>query len=393
MKKILSVILCIALAALIFTACGEADENTAAAADGHTLFVVESTPRDNMTATFKSTQTGETLEVTLKQDASADSENAVYSCSADTSLYDRVIITSGSTVTEELAFNDYVTGWDLTPGRFYPYTVPAQKGDPKYVRKTFDYENRTKDILIWTPEDYDASSDEKYSVIYMTDGQNLFSRSATSTGSWGVAESALAMAENGGEKCIIVGIENADGWRDNELTPDLGEVLSEDYADGHGAYFAEFVVDTVMPYINENYNVYTDREHTHVSGSSSGGIESFYIAMAYPDKFASVGALSPAFLLYSDDTWVDWLGGQDYSENAPFIYLYCGNGSADSLEQMLYPGTVSMPDNLKKIGYPEDKVVVKTYDDGIHNEMYWRAIFPDYLKYAFPKAKTATPDQ
>ena len=222
----------------------------------------------------------------------------------------------------------------------------------------------------------------------MTDGQNLFDRSATSTGSWGVAESVLSMAQNGGEKCIIVGIENADGWRDNELTPDIGNVTEDSYKDGHGAYFADFVVDTVMPYINEHYNVYTDREHTHVCGSSSGGIESFYIAMAHPDKFASVGALSPAFLLFDDATWVDWLSKQDYSQNAPFVYLYCGKASSDQLEQALYAGTVTMPDNLKKINYPEDKIVTKLYDDGIHNEMYWRAVFPDYLKYAFPKPQT-----
>ena len=111
--------------------------------------------------------------------------------------------------------------------------------------------------------------------------------------------------------------------------------------------------------------------------------------MTHPDKFASVGALSPAFLLFDDATWVEYLGRQDYSQNAPLVYLYCGNSSSDQLEQMLYAGTVTMPDNLKKIGYPEDKVILKLYDDGVHNEMYWRAVFPDYLKYAFPKAQAA----
>ena len=387
MKKVISVILCLMFTILLFTACGESTD------EAHLFAVRDKATREKVTATFKNSDSGETLEVVLKKDNSLDDgDTAVFVGSADPALYDRVIIDADGTQTEELAYNDYVTDWDLTPGHFYP-GVNAADYKPQYERKSFDYEKRTKDVLIWTPEDYDASSAEKYSVIYMTDGQNLFDRSATSTGSWGVAESALMMASNGGEKCIIVGIENADSWRDSELTPDLGEVLSEDYKDGHGAYFCEFVVETVMPYINENYNVYTDREHTHVCGSSSGGIESFYIAMEHPDKFASVGALSPAFLLYSDKTWVEYLSKKDFSENAPLVYLYCGNGSADLLEQQLYIGTKTMPDNLKMIGYPEDKVVIKLYEDGIHKEMYWRAIFPDYLKYAFPKAESATPDQ
>lgn len=378
MKKALCILLCVMIAALSLAACGSSD------AESHKLTVPDKADREKITATFKSTESDATLEVELKNESSLDDGNAVYSCNADTALYDRVVITSDGVETAELAYNDYVSGWDLTPGRFYPYNL-ANYSEPKYERKSFDYEKRTKDILIWTPADYDATAAEKYSVIYMTDGHNLFNRAATSTGSWGVAESAVAMAENGGEKCIIVGIENADGWRDNELTPDIGEVQSEDYADGHGKYFSDFVVDTVMPYINENYNVYTDREHTHICGSSSGGIESFYIAMEHPDKFASVGALSPAFLLYSDETWVSYLSEKDFSEGYPTVYLYCGNGSADQLEQALYSGTVTMPDDLKKIGYPEDKIVLKLYDDGIHNEMYWRAVFPDYLKYAFPK--------
>ena len=382
MKKALSLILCIALLALTLAACGSSDSGT------QLFTVADKATRENVTATFKSTETGDTLEVKLTRKDLSDDSFAFYTGHADTALYDRVIISSDTIETEELAYNDYCTAWDLTSGRAYPGTDP-EAAEPKYERKSFDYEKRTKDVLIWTPEDYDANSDEKYSVIYMTDGQNIFDRSATSTGSWAVAESALAMTENGGGKCIIVGIENADSWRDDELTPDIGEVLSEDYEDGHGEYFSDFVVKTVMPYISENYNVYTDRDHTHICGSSSGGIESFYIAMEHPDLFASVGALSPAFLLYSDDTWTDYLGAKDFSENAPFVYLYCGNSSADQLEQQLYIGTTAMPDTLKKIGYPEDRVVMKLYEDGIHNEMYWRAIFPDYLKYAFPKTDSA----
>lgn len=375
MKRILSAILCITLIALLFTACGNANES-------HKLTVTDKVARENITATFKNSDSAETLEVKMKKQDASDQTLASFTGSADPAQYDRVILDADGTESIELAYNDYVSAWDLSSGRPYP---GSEVYEPQFERVAFDYESRKKDVLIWTPDDYNASSSEKYSVIYMTDGQNLFDRSATSTGSWGVAESALAMAKNGGEKCIIVGVENAPTWRDEELTPDIGEVRDASYENGKGKYFSDFVVDTVMPYINEQYNVYTDREHTHIAGSSSGGIESFYIAMEHPDKFASVGALSPAFLLYSDETWVKYLSEKDFSKNAPLIYLYCGNGKSDQLEQQLYTGTKSMPDNLAKINYPSDKVILKLCDDGIHNEMYWRAIFPDYLKYAFPK--------
>ena len=389
MKKVLCILICAMIAVLSLSACGGQS-----ASDGHIIYAIDENNGDSITATFFSTDSDEKLEVKMTKQETTE-KGTQFAAKANTAKFDRVIFTVGDKTTEQLSFNDYVEGWVLGANHFYPYDTGYP--EPEYKRVSFDYENRRKDILIWTPDNYDPNGSEKYSVIYMTDGQNLFKRQATSYGSWGVAESVRAMNVSNGNPCIIVGIENADGWRDNELTPDLGEVQSgnvdnSSYKEGHGEYFSNFVVDTVMPYINENYNVYTDREHTHICGSSSGGIECFYIAMEHPDLFSSVGALSPAFILYSDQTWVEYLSKKDFSKNAPFIYLYCGNAKSDNLEQMLYTGAVTMPDNLKKIGYPADKVTIKLYDDGVHNEMYWRAVFPDYLKYAFPK-QNATIDE
>ena len=375
-KRIICIILSALLVAAALAACGE----SSGGGSGQIFTVRDTKNSEALTAVFMNSESGESQEIKLQKYESGDGYTD-YTCKADPEKFDRVIITADGTETPELAFNRHVLGWVLDEHRFMPYDTGYEA--PKYERKTFDYQERTKDVLIWTPDNYDPSG-SKCSVIYMTDGQNLFNPSATSTGSWAVAESARAMLAQGGESVIIVGIENADGWRDDELTPDLGEVLSDDYNDGHGEYFSDFVVDTVMPYINENYNVYTDREHTHVCGSSSGGIESFYIAMEHPDKFASVGALSPAFLLYGSDTWVDYLSGKDFSAGHPFVYIYSGNSSSDGLEQMICSQAKVMPTILKQIGYPEDKVVEKYNDEALHNEMYWRAIFPDYLKYAFP---------
>ena len=378
-KRIISLLIIAVLAVMPLCAC--------AGGGGHTLYVKDDFSSDSIKATFVNTETGDKKEVEMKKLEPGDGYTE-FSCGEDTSQFDRVILESGTNSTVELAFNDYVSGWELSSRRFYPYTYGQESKDPEYKRQSFDYQKRTKDILIWTPEDYDPDSEEKYSVIYMTDGQNLFNPTATSTGSWGVAESVLAMMSQTDQRFIIVGIENADGWRDDELTPDIGEVLSEDYKNGHGEYFCDFTVNTVKPYIEENYNVYTDREHNSICGSSSGGIESFYIAMEHPELFGSVGALSPAFLLYSDKTWIEYLGKKDFSAGYPTVYIYSGASTSDELENMISLQAEVMPSNLETVGYPTDKVITKIYDDGLHNEMYWRAVFSDYLKYAFPQEKT-----
>lgn len=313
-------------------------------------------------------------EIEFAVDEETDEGN-IFKGTLDPETVDSVVLNSDGDESIRLAYNKYVLGWKLTSLGVYPYTDGDD--EPDYEQVSLPYSKTEKDIYIWKPSDYDE--DEKYSVIYMTDGQNLFNSGATSTGSWGVAQSAEAMMELGGKQTIIVGIDDGSTNRDSELTPNLGTPTQESYANGTGKYFSDFVVEKVMPYVEEHYSVYTDPEHTAVCGSSSGGIECFYIGMEHPDKFGYIGALSPAFGLFDTPTWDKYLAEKDYSENAPYIYLYCGAG--DSLEEWLCKGAEAMPKSLEKISYPEEKIISDfSYSDAMHNESYWRAVFPAFLE-------------
>jgi len=138
-----------------------------------------------------------------------------------------------------------------------------------------------------------------------------------------------------------------------------------------------------MKYINKNYNTYTDKEHTAVCGSSSGGLEAFYIGMEHSDKFSSIGALSPAFLLFNENTWNKYLKNLDFKGNYPLLYMY--NGDGDELESMLLTDTKNMIKYLENINYPKDKIIFKKYKKACHNEHFWRSIFPEFLYYTFNK--------
>ena len=100
--------------------------------------------------------------------------------------------------------------------------------------------------------------------------------------------------------------------------------------------------------------------------------------MEHPDKFGYIGALSPAFALFDESVWSEYFEDKDFGGNYPYVYIYCGEG--DSLEEFLMTGAEAMPDQLKAIGYPEEKITFTTYGDGLHNETYWRAVFPEFLK-------------
>lgn len=145
----------------------------------------------------------------------------------------------------------------------------------------------------------------------MTDSQNLFGADAP-YGGWKADEAVLS--EQKAIPYMIVAVDNADGKREEELTPDIGPVPPAIQAiDGHdfsvrrGIAFARFLKEELDPHIRGKYHICPGRANTIIAGSSSGGLEAFYVGMRYPGTYGCIAALSPAFFLFEEDTWKRFL--------------------------------------------------------------------------------------
>ena len=300
----------------------------------------------------------------------------------------------------DVAFNSFVSGWNFedmkNPLPYVAGTKPSY--DPKLETKEFKFDGRDKKVYIWTPEDYDEKSDDKYSVIYMFDGQSILAKGVDNgmdndVVCWNVSESVTSMMSVTDNKAIIVGITNNDVYRNDELIPDLGDINTEggdpnmdpdEFTHKRGSAFADFLCDTVMPYVEENYNVYTDAEHTSLAGSSLGGLETFYTVLAHPDKFGTGGVMSPTFDMFAEKEWKEFLKDKTDMKNAPFLYFYAGGYSSDNGDV-----TMEMNNRLIESGYPKDKLVFCKYEPGEHLIEYWRSIYPEFLEAAFTQNVSA----
>lgn len=58
--------------------------------------------------------------------------------------------------------------------------------------------------------------------------------------------------------------------------------------------FINDLMTDLKPYIEENFSVATDREHTAITGFSMGGRESLFIGVSHPELFGYVAACCPA---------------------------------------------------------------------------------------------------
>jgi enterochelin esterase-like enzyme len=316
----------------------------------------------------------------------------IYTAKADINKYDRIIFSNGSSQkTTDASLNLASSGFypitGSTKSTLYAGVYAYNNSDTgKTVTTTLEYSTGyNKKIWIWTPQGYSATSSKKYKTVYIMDGQNLFDDNSDGYGGWRVNGSVESLMANGGEGVILVGIDNGNAKRDSELTPDIGSVKSQyqsEFASRTGKAFSDFVVNKVMPYVQKNYNSSTLAEDNTIAGSSSGGLEAFYIGMEHMDKFGNIGALSPAFALFSESVWNTYLDKFNCkSDNMPNLYIYNGNG--DSTEKELYSDTCLMYNKLLTRGYDESKIKLVLIDTACHNEAYWRVIFPEMLTWCY----------
>ena len=380
-RKIIAGLLSAAVCGSLLTACADGSPKDAAM---HRLYVRDETKSKEIVVTFENSSGGEKTDVRMEKVGESD-DCFTFACEGDAAHYNRAYITYDGKKNLGVAFNKYVSGWSITSYGLVPYTEGREFSmNVAYKTESFDYDGKKKEVYIWTPEDYDPDAEEKYSTVYLLDGETKLSRDfpdAANLGCWNTAESVTSMMALSGHKAIVVAISNTEFTRYDELIPDLAELAPDRSFNSaqEGIPFCEFVADTVVPFIEKNYNVYTDAAHNSIGGGSLAGLESFYIGMEHPEKFGTIGAFSPTFAVYYTSVWMEYLGKKTFDESSPFIYFYTGD--ADDNEW----SAKGMIDCLQQYKYPSEKMVYNKYPGGKHSVPYWRNIFPEYLEAAFDK--------
>jgi len=231
--------------------------------------------------------------------------------------------------------------------------------------------NRFRRVWIYLPPDYD-NSNKSYPVLYMHDGQNLFDTQTSFAGEWEVDETLNSLAENGVKVPIVVGIDNGGIDRIDEYTP----WNNPQYSGGDGAQYMQFLVETLKPYIDQNYRTLPGRNSTAIMGSSLGGLISHYGAIKYQDVFSMAGIFSPSYW-FSDSvyTFTEQTGKQDDIK----FYLMCGDSEGATTVQDMN----KMADLLRDAGFNSNEVTTDVIAGGEHNEYLWRTQFQKAYLWIF----------
>lgn len=226
-----------------------------------------------------------------------------------------------------------------------------------------------KKIWVYLPKDYEKTT-QKYPVIYMHDGQNLFDAKTSYVSEWNVDETLDSI----NAKVIVIGIEHGGDKRIEELTP----FPHAKYGGGKADDYLDFLVNTLKPHIDKTYRTKTSAKNTAIFGSSLGGLISFYAALKYPEVFGKVGCFSPAFW-FNRNELNDLMQKTDKFKTK--IYFLCGDneGDADVVPDMqnVVKWVNSKRCECKKLN---KSVIIK---GGQHNEKLWRENFKNAYLWLF----------
>lgn len=266
-----------------------------------------------------------------------------------------------------------------------PWFLFAQQG------KVFDNLSMPSKILkmdrkyaVYLPPDYE-SSQRSYPVLYLLHGAG-----DDQTG-WVQFGEVLRITDEairtGKATPMIIVMPDANTGRRGYYNSMKGDWQYEDF------FFQE-----LMPFVEKQYRVKTERRFRAISGLSMGGGGTFIYTLHHPELFSSACPLSAAagpvnmeearaYFSRRDTTIKDTTGFYNYYQKYSTLelirtmskeklssirwYIDCGD------DDFLYEGNALVHIALRKKEVPHEYRV----RDGAHNWTYWRASLPEVLDF------------
>lgn len=247
----------------------------------------------------------------------------------------------------------------------------------------------TRDCLVWLPPGYDAAENAKteYPVLYLLDGQNVFTVQSGVPAEWSADETATALIKNGKvSPLIIVGIPHAGVLRTEEYVP---PVSTEPLIGGKvpaGESTVAWIRGEIMPRVERSFRVAKGAANTGIGGASLGGLMALYAGASHPETFGLVLAESPA-LGWEKMDFSQSFFGQFKTWPARVFMAVGGNeaGEGKSEQSKVYAARVqSMKGVLEAAGVTSDRLKFVFEPQASHNEQAWGARLPGALEYLYP---------
>ncbi|NCB32528.1 MAG: alpha/beta hydrolase [Erysipelotrichia bacterium] len=236
-------------------------------------------------------------------------------------------------------------------------------------------------VYVYLPDDYDSTK-QKYPVLYMFDGHNLFDDSTATYGkSWGMKDYLDQMHL----PLVVIG-QDCNHTGNRRLAEYCPYNVAEDSwiapLKPLGQQTAEWFVKTLKPYCEKKYRIAKDRSQVGIGGSSMGGLMSMYCIARYNDIYSKAACLSSTM----DINLEPMLELIQRKEMAADTRIYMDFGSKEVKRKISFAANI---DWMLQLNHAYEEHGCNTFPnvvvDGTHSEASWETIVPLFLEYLYPE--------
>jgi len=264
----------------------------------------------------------------------------------------------------------------------------------------------SRTIHIYLPPSYQTQPQRRYPVLYLQDGQNVFSSAGTNAafgwGSWDLDRTVDKLGREGKmQEIIMVAIDNSPArlkeYNGSHGSPGITNTAFDNYE--------RFLVTELKPQMDREYRTLPDPADTAVMGSSLGGFCSVVLAWEHPEIFGGAACLSGSFQIdhtnfldevlknyrgqpkpfriYLDSGVVDFEGGDDNRSLTKEAAVQLRRIGWKRDLRLFVDKKPMKPAELEKAGLRHDKWAEAQTSQ--HNEFYWRVRSWRALTFLFPE--------
>jgi enterochelin esterase-like enzyme len=241
-------------------------------------------------------------------------------------------------------------------------------------------------MYVYLPPDYKANSSKKYPVLYLLHGGGGDEEQWVSMGRANIIMDNLIAAGKAAPIIVVMPNGNAtqsvgQGYGNgstpspqqarpasrNPLPPlDANAPRTAPRPQPYAGSYPESLVADVIPFVEKNYHVYTDKNHRAIAGLSMGGAQTLMATNNNPNLFAYIGVFSAGGQV-GDPTFESQLS--QVKKDGVKVY-WTGAGDVD----MARAGTVALEADLKSKDFPTSYKEIP----GRHYWFLWRDFLSDY---------------
>ena len=219
-----------------------------------------------------------------------------------------------------------------------------------------------RDFFVYTPPGYDAG--KRYPLLVLLHGYSDLADGWTTVGKANLIFDQLIA---GGRKPFVAVMPLGYGMSQKDLK--AGNVRTGGNFQKNTEGFEKSLLEEVLPIAEKAYKVSAKSANRAIAGLSMGGAETLYVGLRHLDRFAWIGAMSSAPMLFGKPD--DAFPALTEKDNARIKLLWIACGKQDGL----------LKRNQEFVEWLKTKKIEHKYieTEGAHTWLVWRRYLSDFV--------------